>query len=110
MNCPWGCSEFLHKTGNVPFDVMYATFLSLCDIPVMSKLSKKCNLHSMMEDFYFINMPRLFFEPNMESYTMHIFYIWHGNVHINLSKSSERLQAENVSPAKESIWAIAGAF
>ena len=51
VKCPWGCSKFLHKTGYVSFDIMYEKVLSRCKIPVMSKISKKCNLCGMVDDF-----------------------------------------------------------
>ncbi len=51
VKCPWGCSKFLHKTGYVPFDIMYAKVLDRSEVPVMSKMSKKCNLCGMVNDF-----------------------------------------------------------
>ncbi len=51
VKCPWGCSEFLHKMGYVPFDLMYAKVLDRSEVPIMSKMSKKCNLCGMVNDF-----------------------------------------------------------
>ena len=36
--CPWGCSEFIHKCGYVPIDVMIQRHLSRCKIKLMSHL------------------------------------------------------------------------
>ena len=34
--CPWGCSEFIHKRGTVPIDVMIQRHLSRCEIKLIS--------------------------------------------------------------------------
>ena len=43
IKCPWGCSEFQHKTGNVPFDIMIQRIFQKCSIKMLSNRSK--NLH-----------------------------------------------------------------
>ena len=35
--CPWGCSEFIHKCGIVPIDVMTQQNLSRCEIKLISQ-------------------------------------------------------------------------
>ena len=37
VKCPWGCSEFLHKAGHIPFDVMIQRVLQRCDLKTITK-------------------------------------------------------------------------
>ena len=34
--CPWGCSEFQHKVGNLPLDIVYQRYLPRCKLKLIS--------------------------------------------------------------------------
>ena len=49
--CPWDCSEFIHKTGQLPIDVVMARFLPKCIINIVTTSKKSSNVASCRDDF-----------------------------------------------------------
>ena len=33
ISCPWGCTDYIHKSGTVEFDVILQRLLLKCNIP-----------------------------------------------------------------------------
>ena len=42
IKCPWGCSEFLHKTGNISYDIIIQRILQKCALKLMRPDADKC--------------------------------------------------------------------
>lgn len=54
VKCPWGCTEFYHKTGSIPFDVTIARCLGSEGVMLATNNAKKMiqgNALGMREDF-----------------------------------------------------------
>ena len=49
VKCPWGCSEFIHKVGYLPIDIVFQRFLQKCSVKMFSKKDIK-NVISARED------------------------------------------------------------
>ena len=49
--CPWGCSEFIHKCGNIPFDIVYQRYLHRCCIKLIHHSKLYENALTSREDF-----------------------------------------------------------
>ena len=43
--CPWGYSEYIHKWGHTPMDIVIAHFLPTCVVKTVTLSSNKVNLY-----------------------------------------------------------------
>ena len=41
IKCPWGCSEFLHKVGNISLDIIFQRYLPRCLLPIFTATAKQ---------------------------------------------------------------------
>ena len=54
IKCPWGCSEFMHKVGYLPIDVVWQRYLPACILPSItpSSLNVDKMVRSAREDYF----------------------------------------------------------
>ena len=55
VKCPWGCSEFMHKVGYLPIDIVYQRYIQKCSIKMITKsdLNLNENIISAREDYIY---------------------------------------------------------
>ena len=58
VKCPWGCSEFIHKVGYLPLDIIFQRYLQHCVIKIIQhpKYVSHKNVFSAREEYLRLDM------------------------------------------------------
>ena len=51
IKCPWGCSEFMHKVGYLPMDIVFQKYLPRCCLKLYSSPKLSALVVSAQEDY-----------------------------------------------------------
>jgi hypothetical protein len=51
--CPWGCTEYIHKVGNIPLDVIFGRYVEFAELEYYSPVKDRTKADSARDDFLF---------------------------------------------------------
>ena len=51
--CPWGCTEYIHKVGKIPLDIVFARFVEIDNLDYYSPVKDRTKAESARDDFLF---------------------------------------------------------
>ena len=65
ISCPWGCSEFQHKVGNIPIDILFQRYLQKCSLQSFTNKHFHRKVFGVREDYICEegDETRLFYNP-----------------------------------------------
>ena len=53
ISCPWGCTEYIHKVGKMPLDVVFARYVEVDNLDYYSPVKDRTKADSARDDFLF---------------------------------------------------------
>ena len=61
--CPWGCTEYLHRVGKLPLDILLQRFLQKVRLDLIHNVEYCAKLFSAREDFIRVEYEKLLLNP-----------------------------------------------